>query len=377
MTVKRVLKIIGASFLGLVLTLVIGGFLFTKLSPEFGGKPTAEQREAYQLLDHFEEGQFVNQTPTSMNMSASQILSLLGEYLRGVPHGTPESPVPVLKLDSAKVAERTDTLTRVTWFGHSAMLLEIDGQRILLDPMLGPVPAPHPWLGSARFNPSLPLALEQMPTIDAVLISHDHYDHLDYGSVQQLKKKTQRFYVPLGVGAHLRAWGVADSAIHELDWWDTASFASVKLAFAPTRHFSGRGLTDRNTTLWGSWVVEGTRHKLYFSGDGGYGPHFTEIGKRYGPFDLAMIECGQYNKRWAQIHLMPEESAQAAVDVRAYRMMPIHWGAFRLALHSWTDPVERVTAAAKELDVPITTPRIGETISLEDDTWPQQAWWTK
>ena len=377
MTVKKLMKMIGLFFLGLTVLLVGGGFLFIKLSPEFGGKLSAEQLEAYQSLDHFEDGKFVNLVSTSMDMSAGQMVSLLGEFIRGVPNGAPDTPLAVLKLDPAEITRRPDTLTRVTWFGHSAVLLEMDGQNILLDPMLGPVPAPHPWLGSQRFTESLPLTIEQLPAIDAVLISHDHYDHLDYGSIQQLKEKTRHFYVPLGVGAHLRAWGIADSAIHELDWWDTASFNTVQLVFAPTRHFSGRGLTDRNATLWGSWVVEGARHKLYFSGDGGYGPHFSEIGERYGPFDLAMIECGQYNKKWAQIHMMPEESAQAAVDLRAYRMMPIHWGTFRLALHSWTDPADRVTVAAKALSVPITTPRIGEVVTLNDDIWPQQSWWAE
>ena len=169
---------------------------------------------------------------------------------------------------------------------------------------------------------------------------------------------------------------MAESAIHELNWWVRGRLRDeLNLVFTPARHFSGRGLTDRDATLWGSWVIRGKQDKLYFSGDSGYGPHFAEIGERYGPFDLAMIECGQYDTRWAQIHMMPEESAQAAVDLRAQRLLPIHWGAFRLALHSWTDPIHRVRAKAKELNMPLTTPRIGEPVVISDGKFPAVAWW--
>jgi len=359
----------------LLLVLLFGGFLFIKLSPEFGGKPTSEQKEAFAQLDHYEEGAFTNLIPTSMDMSFGNIVSVLRDFIQGIPNSTPDFSLPVESVDSLDIATHTDSIAQITWFGHSAVLLEIDGSRILLDPMLGDVPAPHPWLGNDRFNKELPISVEQLPSIDAVLISHDHYDHLDYGSVQKLKEKVKNFYVPLGVGAHLSQWGVAESAIHELNWWEEINHAELTIVFAPSRHFSGRGITDRNTTLWGSWIIQGENNNLYFSGDGGYGPHFQEIGERYGPFDLAMMECGQYDERWAQIHMMPEESAQAAVDVRARQMMPIHWGSFRLALHSWTDPVERVTAKAAQLQMPVTTPKIGETFVVGSSNSPQANWW--
>ena len=350
--------------------------MFINLSPEFGGTSTEAQKMAYQKTGHYADGTFVNLIPTSMDMSFGKLLSVLGDYLRGIPHGRPDAPLPVEKVDSLAIAQRSASITQLTWFGHSAVLLEIDGQRVLLDPMLGEVPAPHPWLGGRRFSDALPIPIEQLPSVDAVLISHDHYDHLDYGSVMKLREKVSDFYVPLGVGAHLRRWGVAEAAIHELDWWDEAQREGLRFVFTPSRHFSGRGLTDRNATLWGSWVIQGRQDTLYFSGDGGYGPHFAEIGERYGPFDLAMMECGQYDERWAQIHMMPEETAQAAVDVQAKLLMPIHWGAFRLALHAWTDPAERVTVKAKALGVPLTTPKIGEAVVLESDSYPQTSWWT-
>ncbi|MGB3777543.1 MAG: MBL fold metallo-hydrolase [Tunicatimonas sp.] len=366
---------IGIFGLALLAIGLLAAGLFVYLSPEFGGRATAAEQEAYARSDNYAEGKFTNLIPTSMRMDGRTMASIIRDYVRGVPHGVPSVPPPVVLVDSATIVRAPDTLTRVTWFGHSAVLLEIDGQRLLLDPMLGEVPAPHPWLGQSRFSEGLPITIDQLPAIDAVLISHDHYDHLDYGSIRLLKVKVNDFYVPLGVGAHLRRWGVAESAIHELNWWDETTRGDLNLVLTPARHFSGRGLTDRDATLWGSWVIRGQQNTLYFSGDSGYGPHFAEIGERYGPFDLAMIECGQYDTRWGQIHMMPEESAQAAVDLRAKRMLPIHWGAFRLALHSWTDPIERVTARAPELNVSLTTPKIGEAVVVSEGSYPATDWW--
>ena len=211
--------------------------------------------------------------------------------------------------------------------------------------------------------------------IDAMLISHDHYDHLDHGSIEALNTRTKEFYVPLGVGAHLRAWGIEEDRIHELDWWEEIDHEDLHFAFAPSRHFSGRGITDRFSTLWGSWVIQGSQDNIYFSGDSGYGPHFAEIGAKYGPFDFAMMECGQYNEKWAEIHMMPEETAQAAVDVGAKVMMPIHWGSFVLAMHSWTDPVERVIKKADELHMPILVPMIGEVITMDSIQPSKEPWW--
>jgi L-ascorbate metabolism protein UlaG (beta-lactamase superfamily) len=253
----------------------------------------------------------------------------------------------------------------------------MDGKNILIDPMLGESPSPLPFLGSKRYSDELPIAIEKLPQIDAIIISHDHYDHLDYGSIKRLKAKTDQFFMPLGVGSHFESWGVDSSAIHELVWWDEINFEELELTFAPSRHFSGRGLTDRNSTLWGSWIIKGTNENIYFSGDGGYGPHFKEIGEKHGPFDFAMIECGQYNKNWEQIHMMPEQSAQAAIDVNAKVMMPIHWGAFSLALHSWIDPIERVSAEAKKLNIPLVAPEIGSPVVVSELPKDWGEWWVE
>jgi L-ascorbate metabolism protein UlaG (beta-lactamase superfamily) len=241
--------------------------------------------------------------------------------------------------------------------------------------MLGDTPAPHPWLGSKRYNPTLPLAIEKLPHLDAVVISHDHYDHLDYGSIVKLKDKVDRFYVPLGVAAHLVRWGVPSDSITELNWWEEQNVDGFTFICTPARHFSGRGLFDGFQTLWASWVIKTTNTSIYFSGDSGYGPHFKEIGEKYGPFDLTMLECGQYNERWTDIHMMPEETVQASVDLKSKLLMPIHWGAFTLALHSWADPVDRVTFTAHKLNIPITTPRLGEPVLLHQAEFPDDEWW--
>lgn len=365
----------GILIVGVILLLVIVGYSFTKLSPQFGGKPTTEQIALFNRSGHYQNGIFVNEIPTSMDMGFGKFMSILKDFIKGVPHQAPKSPLPVLKVDSLDIATRSDTVTQVTWFGHSAFLLEIQGKNILLDPMFGSTPAPHPWLGRHRFTEGLPIEIEKLPQIDAVIFSHDHYDHLDYGSIMKLKAKVKQFYVPLGVGAHLIEWGVPKENVHELNWWDEIQHEDLRFKCAPARHFSGRGFGDRFTTLWASWVIQGTHHNIYFSGDSGFGPHFKTIGEKYGPFDFAMVECGQYDTRWDNIHMMPEQTAQAAVDVKTKLFMPIHWGAFVLALHTWKDPIERVTKKAKELAMPITTPRIGEPVILELAEKPTNRWW--
>lgn len=359
---------------GFPIALYLTGSFYMNLHPTFGARPSKADAERYSASRQYNGGKFHNAVPTNMDMSAGDFVRVMVQFFKGSPGREPGDKLSVLHPDPIVIA-KAQPATRLTWFGHSAFLLQIDSMNILIDPMFGAVPAPHPWLGRARFTEGLPIAVDRLPHIDAIILSHDHYDHLDHGSILALKERTDRFFVPLGVGAHLRLWGVPEEHITEMDWWEEASFRGLELACTPARHFSGRGITDRFTTLWSSWVITGRQDNIYFSGDGGYGPHFAEIGERYGPFDVAMMECGQYNELWHEIHMMPEETAQAAIDVRAERFMPIHWGSFALAMHSWTDPVVRVIAKANELGMPITTPRIGEVIDLASGSWPQGSWW--
>ena len=368
---RKLFKYLGLGLLAITLLLVIIGALFVNLSPQFGRAPNEEQIKAYGASGHHDGEKFVNRRPATMDI---KFWSLLKKQFADAPKRNPSRDIKVAKIDSTEIAQYRKDTTRLTWFGHSAFLLEIDGKKILLDPMLTEVPAPHPLLGPRRYSSELPIAIEKLPYIDAIIISHDHYDHLDYRSIQQLKEKTGRFYTSLGVGNHLEAWGIEAERITELNWWDSTSFDGLKIISTPARHFSGRGLMDRQSTLWCSWVIQGKNDNIYFSGDGGYDIHFKEIGEKYGPFDLSLLECGQYNEQWKAIHMMPEETVQAAVDLKSKVFMPIHWGAFTLALHNWTDPVERAAKAAEEKEQAMTTPEIGVPLIIGKHT-PVTPWW--
>ena len=254
------------------------------------------------------------------------------------------------------------------------MLLDLDGALVLTDPVFARRVGPLRGIGPRRFNDQQPITADELPELDAVLISHDHYDHLDHAAIRVLKDKVGAFFVPLGVGAHLERWGVPAERIVELDWWEEARLGDLTLTLAPTRHFSGRRGTDGYKTLWGAWVARGPHHSVFFSGDSGYWDGFAEIGERFGPFDLTLMECGAYNEGWASIHMMPEETAQAHRDLRGDLLMPIHWGKFNLSLHAWTEPVERLLAAAEDPAIRVVTPRIGQGFDASR-TIPQTHWW--
>lgn len=358
--------------LGIMLLIVIVGVVFVNTSPQFGGKPSKESLVKIEKSPNYNgDGVFKNQEIT-LQMTGFK-WSTIPKFFTNGDNKVPKSELPLNKLTKTYFNNEPQQ-PRITWFGHSAMFVEMEAMNIFIDPMLGEVPAPHPLLGNARFNKELPIAIADLPEIDLVLISHDHYDHLDYGSIQQLHSKVKQFYVPLGIKAHLTTWGVDASKITEFDWWESKILNGIEFVATPARHFSGRGFT-RNNTLWSSWVLKSENANIYFSGDSGYGEHFKEIGAKYGPFDFAMMECGQYNDQWAQIHMNPEETIKASIDIQAELMMPIHWGSFKLALHSWDDPIIRATKKASELNVQISTPKLGEAIILNGGGYPSEKWW--
>ncbi|MBT8315699.1 MAG: MBL fold metallo-hydrolase [Maribacter sp.] len=356
--------------------ILIAATLFINISPEFGGKATKEQREFYSKSQNYKKGKFINRGNVQMSMDFNKFVKSLTGYFSPSPNTKPSANITVQKIDSLSIVNYRDR-TRMVWFGHSTFLLQMNGKNILIDPMFGEVPAPHPMLGGKRFSSELPIAIEKLPTIDAVILSHDHYDHLDYASILKLKDKVNHFYAPLGVGVHLMEWGIPQGQITELDWWQESAFGDLTFKCTPAQHFSGRGFNDRGNTLWASWIIQSPTENLFFSGDSGYGTHFKEIGDKYGPFDFAMMECGQYNEMWKEIHMMPEETAQAGLDIKAKFIMPIHWGAFKLAMHTWTDPVERLITKASELNIPVIVPEIGQSIHLDHKNIQPSKWWIK
>ena len=359
----------------LIVALVVFYYLFVGFYPSFGGDVSKDRQDSYRMSAQFNQGTFVNSNPVKLDMSFGQMLSISRKvFFQKTENGRPAQDIKPVKIDSTDLADYASP-TRLFWFGHSSFLIQMNDKNILIDPMFSAVPAPHTLLGSKRFNSEMPIEVQQLPNLDVVLISHDHYDHLDYRTIKALKDKVNQFYTPLGVGVHLEAWGVAKEKIKELDWWQETSLDDMTFICAPARHFSGRKMNNRQSTLWGSWILQSATENIFFSGDSGYDTHFKEIGEKYGPFDFAMLECGQYNTMWPDVHMFPEETAQAGIDLKAAKIMPIHWGAFKLAMHSWTDPVERVTKKANELNVPVITPQIGEEIILNEETARSIAWW--
>ena len=355
--------------------LALAYLLFTSYYPSFGGDISKDRQSVYIHSEQFKNGVFKNKKPVPEDLSFSETISLAYKFFTtNVPNGRPKADLKVSKLDSTTVADYNNE-TRMVWFGHSSFLLQIEGKNILLDPMFGKVAAPHNLLGAERFNKEMPLAIEKLPEIDAVIFSHDHYDHLDYETILKIKNKVNHYYVPLGLGAHLEAWGISSEKITELDWWQEIHFAGLKFVCTPAQHFSGRKFSNRQSTLWSSWIIQSPNENIYFSGDSGYASHFREIGAKYGPFDLALLECGQYNEMWSDIHMMPEETAQAGLDLKAKKIMPVHWAGFKLALHEWTDPVIRVKIKASELNLKVITPKIGENIVVTDSISHYNNWW--
>lgn len=312
-------------------------------------------------------------TEKVLDMSLADHLSSVWEFLFARNDRTPPRELPRKMVDLSLFNNAVANQLKTAWLGHSSLLINIDGYRILTDPVFERRVS---ILGPSRFNGDVPLDIDLMPDIDAVVTSHDHYDHLNKYSVQRLMEKTEKFVVPLGVGKRLMKWGVPKKKIIELGWWQEYQFDSdLTFAATPSQHFSGRTLTDRNKTLWASWVIMTPNHKVFFSGDSGYFNGFSEIGEKYGPFDMTFLECGAYYKAWAKVHMFPEQTLQAHLDLRGEILHPIHWGTFNLSLHSWYDPMVRLTAAAELQNVRCATPVVGDA-TVYGQSIPSEKWWS-
>ena len=289
------------------------------------------------------------------------------EFLCGGERRVPNRPLPAVSPRDLWSRSPGSGL-RATWLGHSTVLLEIGGWRVLTDPVWGSRASPSRLIGPKRFQP-VPIGIKALPPVDLVVVSHDHYDHLDYPTIRELARLDVPFVTSLGVGAHLEAWGVRAERIVELDWWETHSLPGTELSVsaAPSQHFSGRGLKDRNATLWSSMVIRSPRHAVFFSGDTGLTTEYATIRERYGPFDLVMLEVGAYHPSWGHIHLGPENALEALALLGGGAFLPVHWGTFALAVHDWDQPVEALLSLAPVKGVQLLTPRLGEPVEPAHD----------
>lgn len=326
------------------------------MSP-FGRSPTGARLERMMSSPRFAGGTFRNPSGATPGLKPGTALSTMGEFFFGGARRTPPAPLP-----SESPIERwtrpAGSGLRATWLGHSTVLVEIDGRRVLTDPVWSERASPFGFAGPRRFQP-VPVAIDALPPLDAVIISHDHYDHLDHAAVAALAPRGVPFIVPLGVGAHIEAWGVPANRVIELDWWESTAVADLTITAAPSQHFSGRGAGDRNRTLWCSFAVRGPRRSFFYSGDTGLTPDYADIRARLGPFDLVMLEVGAFHPSWGTIHLGPENALAALDLLGGGAFLPVHWGTFNLAIHAWDEPAETLLALASKRDVQLVMPRLG------------------
>jgi len=335
----------------------------------FGQNPIGAHRKLVQESVHFKEGAFKNLTETIMLTREATPLAMIRELLNPPPGRIPKNKIPSIK---SSLYDHGQTAPVITWFGHSSYHISIEGKCILVDPVFCGHASPFPFMiksfpGTDIYNPN------DFQTIDLLILTHDHYDHLDYKTLLQLKGKVKKICCSLGVGSHLVYWGFDKKIITELDWWENSQFDNLHITAVPARHFSGRVIT-RSQTLWSGFVLKAGNYQLFLGGDSGYGDHFSEIGKRFGGFDIAILECGQYNVKWPMIHMMPEETVQASIDLNSKYLMPVHWGKFALAYHAWDEPVERAWKAGMDKHVKMAIPMIGESVII-DKIGDMQTWW--
>jgi L-ascorbate metabolism protein UlaG (beta-lactamase superfamily) len=341
----------------------------------FGKNPAGNELEKIKSSVNYRDGVFQNLSHTESLVKGASFPRIMWRYFTKPKNTAPPRPLPSVKTDLLSLNRDTPV---IVWFGHSSYFMGIDKINILVDPVFSGHASPFSFTGKS-FKGSDIYTTDDIPNLDLLILTHDHYDHLDYNTVKKLDPKIKKIYTSAGVGSHLRYWGIHPSKIMEMDWWDKAeiiidnSTTKLDLIAAPARHFSGRSFT-RNKTLWSSFVLLAGNYRIYIGADSGYDSHFKLIGEKFGPFDIALLECGQYNEWWPFIHMMPEETVQAAIDLNARLLMPVHWGKFALGLHPWDEPIRRAAANARERNLAITTPIIGEPVQLKRSI-PDKQWW--
>ncbi|WP_406375323.1 MBL fold metallo-hydrolase [Streptomyces sp. NBC_00647] len=345
----------------------------------FGADPGGARMERIRNSPNFADGVFQNPERARTRPDGSMV-EFAKVYFRSEEraHRAPTGTVPVHATTLADLGKPAATGLRLTWMGHSSVLAEIDGHRVLFDPVWGERCSPFAFAGPKRLHP-VPLPLAALGPVDVVVISHDHYDHLDMPTIKALADTDTVFAVPLGVGAHLEHWGISADRVRELDWQESTKVGGITLTATPARHFCGRGLRNTQHTLWASWVAEGDAHRIYHSGDTGYFEGFKDIGAAHGPFDATMIQIGAYSEFWPDIHMTPEEGMRSHLDLQGGRpsgvMLPIHWATFNLSTHAWADPGEGTVAAARAAGARVALPRPGEPFEPTAETVPSEPWW--
>jgi L-ascorbate metabolism protein UlaG (beta-lactamase superfamily) len=335
----------------------------------YGKLPSGERLKRIRSSANYKNGSFQNLSKTNAMAEDASFFKTLRDFLNKPKNVQPAGTLPSVSTNLKQLKQEQPV---VIWFGHSSYFIRIDGVTILADPVFSGNAAPMSFMIKA-FKGADVYGVDDLPAIDILLLTHDHYDHLDFKTMKLLKGKVKRVCCSLGVGSHLEHWGFDHKKITELDWWETFNYDHLSLTAAPGRHFSGRGL-KRGQSLWSSFILKTKTHNLFLGGDSGYDTHFKTIGEKYGPFDLAILESGQYNASWPNIHMMPEETVRASLDLKAKLLLPVHWGKFSLAMHAWTEPIERVLKSAATLGVKVATPMIGEPLLLGGPV-PTQHWW--
>ena len=356
----------------LILGILAAGTYFFLKRPPFGGVPAGAALEKCQASPHYADGQFHNLIDTPQLTEGVTMSSMMVDYFFSFPPRLrPSSPLPAVRTDLTALPEQDG----IVWFGHSSFLLQLNGKKILVDPVFSDYAAPV-FFSTRAFDTAVSYTPEDMPDIDYLVISHDHWDHLDYRSVTALQSRIGKVVCGLGVGSHFLRWGFAPGQIIEGDWFEKLEAeAGLTIHFVPARHFSGRGL-KRDGTLWTAFVLETPERKIFYSGDSGYGPHFADIGNRFGGFDVAIMQNGQYDIQWKYIHMTPEEAMRATTDdLKAAALLPVHAGRFSIARHAWDDPFRRIASAAEGQDIRLMTPKMGEWVDLTDPRQTFSRWW--
>ena len=348
----------------LIIVIALIAVLFLMFYPSVGKLPDKAARDEFATkTKRYYDGKFHNENDTSTMTDSRSERS---------PRTTPET---IIKAEKPSLLENAkDDALAFTWLGHSSFILQMGKLNILADPVLSDRSSPVSFAGPKRFS-EVPIAAEDMPDIDVLILSHDHYDHLDYDTIKKIDSKVKRYIVPLGVDSILRGWNVAADKIDSLDWWESVTVDGTTFTLTPSQHFTGRNPLKSESTLWGGYYMSNDYHKAYYTGDGGYYDVFVRIFEKLGAPDLMIAECGQYDKAWANIHMFPEETVQAGIDTKTKWLIPVHWGTFCICNHAWDDSIKRVTSAAAENGLNIATPRIGQTVKYDEIDSYNEKWW--